>query len=93
MAILLLKYPHIHIHLPNILMIKLTYLEVDEDEAFEQVVVEHEINKKFFAFNPQMLLPGDEGKALTKFHEEFLQLIEQALLKVLFIQPGIRSCA
>ena len=56
-------------------MIKLTYLEVDEDEAFEQVVVEHEINKKFFAFNPQMLLPSDEGKALTKVHEEFLQLI------------------
>lgn len=38
-----IKHPHVHIHLADILMRQFRGLEVDYHEALEQIVVEHQI--------------------------------------------------
>lgn len=50
-------------------------------------MIKKEIEKKFFAGDFQRVLPADECEPNAKFHEKFLDVIEQAQLEVAF--PGI----
>jgi len=72
------------VHLANVLVGELADLEVDEDEAFEQVVVEDEIDVELIGLIEQALLPGDEAEAASEFEEEGLKVVHDGLL-----QPGL----
>jgi len=43
-ALEVVEHPDIHVDLADVLMAELAGLEVDDDEALEQVVVEHQVD-------------------------------------------------
>jgi len=63
-------------------------LEVKDDEALEQIIVEHEINVKVLRVRAHPHLPSDKSKALAQLKQESLQVVNQALL-----QSGFQEAA
>jgi hypothetical protein len=64
----------VNIDLPNVLMGELAGLEVDDDEAFQDVVIEDEIEVEVAGLGADAHLAGDEGEAMAHFQEEALEL-------------------
>ena len=58
-------------------------LEIDEDEALQDVVVENEIDMVMLAIQRQPLLPFDEREAASEFQQEFLKMRNEQPLQVL----------
>ena len=56
----------------------LVRLEVDQEEALEQVVVEHEVDVIFVDVGVDMLLAAYESEALAQFHDEPLHVEGEA---------------
>jgi len=56
--------------------------QVDNNKAFEQVVVEHQIHIKMAGFGADAHLSDDKRKTLAQFEEEFLQLINNGLFQL-----------
>ncbi len=48
------------------------HLQVNEQEAFQQEIVEHQINVEMLRLGRNAVLPGDEGKAFSQFKQEGL---------------------
>ena len=59
-------HANVHVHLSDVLVGELARLEIEEDEALEQVVVEDEIDVKVFGLGADALLPSDKGEALAQ---------------------------
>ena len=57
-------------------MRELAELEIDQDIAAQQAVVEHEVNKKMVAIQSKALLPCLEQKALAQFQQEMFELVD-----------------
>jgi hypothetical protein len=68
---------HIHVHLADVLVGEFAGLEVKEDEALEQVVIENKVDIEILGLGAEALLAGDEGEALAQFQEECLEIINQ----------------
>jgi hypothetical protein len=66
---------HIHLHLPQILMVELVELQVDNHIAAQQTVVEDEIDEKMVLVEGEALLAGLEEKSLAELKQEVFQLI------------------
>ena len=75
---------HIHLHLAEVLMGELVALEVDEDVAAEQAVVEDEVDEEVVIVEGEALLAGLEEEALPEFEEEGFQLVDDGGLQILF---------
>jgi hypothetical protein len=58
-----IKHPPVHIHLPDVLVGELAGLEVNQDKAFQEVVVKDEVDIKVLGLGADTVLPPDEGKA------------------------------
>ena len=69
------------VHLADVLVGELADLVIDEDEAFQEVVVEDEIDKELVAFEAEEFLAGNEAEAAPKFEEEGLEVIHDGLLE------------
>jgi hypothetical protein len=65
---------------------KFASLEVEEDEAFKQIVVENEVEVEVLRFRADALLARDEGKALAEFEEERLEIADESVFKFSFEQ-------
>src|SRR5437773_6933808 len=52
-------------------------------------MIKKEVEQKFFAGDFQRVLPADEREADAKFHQEFLDVIEQAQLEVALPGAGV----
>ena len=76
----------VHLHLSDVLMGEIARFEVDKDEAFQNIVIEHEVDMKVPPVEVDVLLPCDEGEAAPKFQEKFLQVVDERLLKVGFVK-------
>ena len=76
----------IHLHLTNVLMGKIFCFEIDQNETFQDIIVKHEVDVEMSAFDVEMFLPGNEGKASAKLKQELLQMIDERLLNVGFIE-------
>ena len=70
---------HVHLHLAEVLVRELAELEVDEDEAAEQPVVEDEVDVEVVALERHPLLPGDEAETFAEFGQELLDAIDDQL--------------
>ena len=57
----------IAVHLADVLMGELADFQINEDEAFQEVVVEDEVHIEFVILEDDALLPGDEGEAASRF--------------------------
>jgi hypothetical protein len=64
-----------------------TDLEVDQDEAAGQAVVEHQVDEEVLAVERDPLLAGHEGEPLAQLQEELLEAGDQGPLQVGFAEP------
>lgn len=65
-------------------------LEFDQHVAFEDAVVEHQVNEEMFAADEQALLPRLEAEAVAEFEQEALQLVEQGVFEMAFAHHFLR---
>lgn len=72
----------VNLHLAEVLMGKLVELEVDDDVAAEEAVVEDEVDEVVVFIEGEALLAGLEEEAFTEFEEEVLEAIDDGLLEV-----------
>jgi len=56
-------------------------LEVEQHEALEQVVVEDKVKVIIFGLGADALLARDEGKALSKFQQEGLEIADECVFE------------
>ena len=68
------EHSHVHVDLADVLMGELGGLEVDDDEAFQDVVIENEIEVEVAGLGADTHLAGDEGEAVAHFQQEALEL-------------------
>ena len=59
-------------------------LQVDEDEAAEDAVVENEIDPVVGVVERDAVLPADEGEAFSKLKEEGLEVVAQVGFEIGF---------
>ena len=78
----------IAVHLADVLVGELADFEVDEDEAFQEVVVEDEVHEEFIILEDDALLAGDEGESASHFEKEGLEVVHDGLLEFGFVQAG-----
>ena len=71
------------VHLADVLVGELAKLEVDEQEAFQDHVVEDEVDVEVLVLEREALLPGNEGEAFADLEQEMLQLLRIALSRSL----------
>ena len=81
---------HIHLHLAEVLMRELVELEVDDDVAAEEAVVEDEVHEVVVLVEGEALLAGLEEEAFAEFEEEVLEAIDDGLLEVGLGVAGLR---
>ena len=75
-------HPHVHVHLPHVLMAQLCGFQVDQHEAAQVVIVEHQIDIVILFLGVDALLTVGQREALAQFHEEGNQVVDDALLQV-----------
>lgn len=78
----------IAVHLPDILMGELADFEVDQDKAFQEVVVKDEVHIEFIILEDDTLLACDEGEAASHFEKEGLEIFHDGLLEIGFMEAG-----
>jgi hypothetical protein len=71
-------------------MRELVELEVDDDVATEEAVVEDEIHEVVVLIEGEAFLAGLEEKAFAQFEEEVLEAIDDGLLEVGLGVAGLR---
>lgn len=77
----LVIHPYIHIHLSHILMCYLLGLQVYQEEALQDIIVEHQVNIKITHIRADMLLSGHKGKSLAHLHDKTLQMTDDTTLQ------------
>ncbi len=78
----------IAVHLADVLVGELADFEVDEDEAFQEVIVEDEVHEEFIILEDDALLAGDEGESASHFEKEGLEVVHDGLLEFGFVEAG-----
>ena len=76
----------IHLHLADVLMGEIFCFEIDQDETFQDIIIKHEVDVEMSAFDIEMFLPSNEGKASAKFKQKLLQMIDERLFEIGFIE-------
>lgn len=79
---------HVHHHLTEVLVCELPELEVNEDKAAQQPIVENQVNIEVIAFDAQTLLARHETETLAEFQKELLEAIDDGLFEVP-LEPGV----
>ena len=75
-------------HLSKVLMRQFAGFEVNQNKAFQQTIIQHEINIKMVAVNRDALLSGNKTKAFAHFEQKILNVIEQSRFNIRFAQIG-----
>ncbi len=57
-------------------MLQAADFEIDQYEAFQQVVVKHKIDEEVLRFGSHAILPTDECKAFAEFEQKRLQVLD-----------------
>ena len=78
----------IHVHLPDVLVPDHAALEVDENEALEQEIVEHEIDtaRMLRVEGGDAVLAGDKRKPAAQFEKEIAQVRDKRRMEPPFLQ-------
>ena len=83
-ALQFIIHTDVHIHLPYVLMGDFAGFQIHQHKAFEDIVVEHEVDVVVLFFCMNVLLAGYKGIALAKLHEEFLNVRNDAAFQLAF---------
>ena len=81
---LFFEIPDIEIHLTDVLMGQLADLQIDENKAFQDIVVKNKIDVKMVAIYGNSFLAGHKRKTLAKFKKKIVQLVDQTLFQFVF---------
>src|SRR5215217_1525379 len=81
-----IEQPHIAVHLADVLVCELAKLEVDEQVALQDDVVENEVDVEVFVLERQPLLSRHESKAPAKLEKKVRELAEYRALQVALSQ-------
>jgi hypothetical protein len=87
-ASLAIEETDIAVHLTDVLVGKLAELEVDQQVALEDDVVEDEVDIEMLVLEREALLPRNEGEAFADLEQEMLQLLEDRALEVTLTEFG-----
>jgi len=79
----------IHLHLAEVLVREFVALEVDEDIAAEEAVVENEVDSEVVVVEGEAFLAGFEEKALTEFEKEGFELVDDGGFEIGFRVAGV----
>ena len=74
----LLVVVEIEIHLSDIFVLDLTDLQIDKHKAFQDTMIENEIDLIRPACNDHLLLSADISESLAEFEEELAQVIDES---------------
>lgn len=72
--------------LVDVLLDEIFCFEIDQNETFQDVLIKHEVYVEMAAFDIEMFLPGDERKTSAKFKQGLLQMIDERLFEIGFIE-------
>ena len=75
----------VEIHLAGELRLKFADLQLNGDEAFEETMIKEQINEVFLLPGHHSMLPADEAKPVAKFQDEILQLLNQLVFQLPFL--------
>ena len=75
---------HVGVELAEVFMGEFVHFELDEDMAFQDTMVENQIHEPSGLSDDDALLPGFEAKAVTEFHQEFMQVVQESIFEVGF---------
>ena len=57
-------------------------LQIDQNKALEDIVVEDKVDVVVFLLCMNVLLPGDEGIALAQLHQKIAHIVENRRLQI-----------
>ena len=65
-------------------MAELVYLQLHNNMALQDAVIEHKVGKEIVLINQYAFLPGFKAEAMPHFQQEALQVVKDGLLQVVF---------
>jgi len=71
----------VHIHLAYILVASFLYLQVNQNKAFKDAMVKHQVDVVVPISKGNPVLPADKGKALSQLKKKLLKVINDSFLK------------
>lgn len=80
---------YIHLHLAEVLMRELVELEVDDDVAAQEAVIEDEIDEVVVFIEGEAFLAGLEEEAFAEFEKEVFEAVDDGLLQIAFGVAGL----
>ena len=80
---------HVHLHLAQVLMGQLVELQVNDEVAAQEAVVENEVQEVVLAVEGESFLPGLEEKTLAQLDEKPLQVGDDGRLQIGFRIAGL----
>src|SRR5690554_1014726 len=78
------KIVQIEIHLTCIPVPEFSHLKIYKDMAFQYSMVKHQIDPVMLIVDCDSFLPCFKTESVAKFKKEFLDIIEQSCLKIVF---------
>ncbi len=72
----------IHIHLSDILMLYGRSLQINQYEAFQDIVIENKVNKIILSFGMDMLLACYKRKSFAHLEQKFFKIVDYRLFKI-----------
>ena len=69
---------------------ELAHFQINQDKAFQNVIVKHKVNKEVLPIQRELLLPCYERKAAPKLQQEVLQMVNQRLFQFTLIHMSVR---
>jgi hypothetical protein len=79
----------VNLHLPEVLVGEFVALEIDENIAAQEAVVENEVDAKVVVVEGEAFLAGFEEKAFPEFEQEGFQLANDGGFEVIFRVAGM----
>ena len=80
---------HIHLHLPEVLVREFAQLQVDDEVAAQEPVVEDEVEEVVVAIEGEALLPRLKEKAFAQLQEEFFEVRDNGRFEIGFGVTGL----
>ena len=74
----------VSVELAEVLMAEAFELEFDQHVAFENAVIEHQVDKEMLVADQDAFLASFKAEAMTEFQQEVLQLVDELLLQMRF---------
>jgi hypothetical protein len=70
---------HVHLHLAKVLVSERTCLQINQDKAACQSIVEHQVDVVVLSIERDPRLTPHEGKPLSQLQQKLLELVDESV--------------